>query len=98
MAAPTIFVYTAANTGLSPSGFVALVVPVNCSCYLLKNAGPDTLYMRSNPANANTEDSMPAGFYEDCLMNQNDGFERFASGSILYYVKCTGPLIAKFFW
>ncbi len=96
---PTIKVYTAANSGLTPSAFVPLVVPVCCSGYILKNSGPDTIYMRSDPTDADTEDNMGAGFYEDCLMN-GTGFyqQRFVAGMVLYYVKCTGPLIGKFFY
>jgi hypothetical protein len=99
MSNPTIFVYTALNSGLTPSGFVALLIPINCSGYMLKNTGPDTLFMRSDPADPSTEDSMGAGFYEDCLMD-GTGFyqQRFKAGQILYYVKCTGPLIGKFYY
>ena len=61
----TIMVYNAANTGLTPSAFVPLTVPIDCSGYMLKNTGPDTLYMRSNATDPNTEDNMGAGFYED---------------------------------
>ena len=48
---------------------------------MLKNSGPDTIYMRSDPADASTEDNMGAGFYEDCLMN-GTGFyqQRFSAG------------------
>ena len=96
---PTIKVYTAANAGLSPNGFVALIIPIDCSGYMLKNAGPDTLYMRSDPNDPNTEDNMGAGFYEDLLIPGTGYFERrFFAGSILYYVKCTGPLIGKFYY
>ena len=100
MANPTIFVYTAANSGLSPSAFVPLLIPANCSGYMLKNTGPDTVYMRSDPADASTEDSMGAGFYEDCLMTVPGGVyqHRFICGAVLYYVKCTGPLIGKFYY
>jgi len=95
----TIKVYTGANSGLTPTGFVALVVPIDCSGYLLKNAGPDTVYMRSDPNDASTEDSMPAGFYEDCMIPGTGHFQRrFLAGQTLYWVKCTGPLIGKFFY
>lgn len=95
----TIQVYNAANAGLTPSAFVPLVVPINCSGYMLKNAGPDTLYMRSNPNDPNTEDNMPAGFYEDCMMPGTGHYQqRFIAEQVLYYVKCTGPLIGKFFY
>lgn len=99
MSNPTIYVYTNANAGLNPSTFMPLIVPVNCSGYMLKNTGPDTLYMRSNPADASTEDNMGAGFYEDLLI-PGTGFyqQRFIAGQTLYYVKCTGPLIGKFYY
>jgi hypothetical protein len=96
---PTIYVFTSANTGLSPTVFVALLLPCDCSGYMLKNNGPDTLYMRSDPNNASTEDSMGAGFYEDCLMPGTGFYQRrFAAGATLYWVKCTGPLMLKCFY
>jgi hypothetical protein len=99
VANPYIKTFTAASIGLNPATFVALPVPVNCSGYMLKNAGPDTLYMRSDPADTTTEDSMGAGYYEDCLM-PGTGFyqERFVAGATLYWVKCTGPLILKCYY
>ncbi len=95
----TIQTYTAASIGLNPATFVALVVPVDFSGYMLKNNGPDTLYMRTNPTDATTEDSMGAGFYEDCLM-EGTGFyqRRFQAGQTLYWVKGTGPLMLKMFY
>lgn len=99
MSNPTNKVYTAANTGLTPAAFVPLLIPVDCSGYMLKNTGPDTVFMRSDPNDASTEDSMGAGFYEDCLMDGAGFYQRrFAAGTVLYYVKCTGPLIGKFFY
>lgn len=96
---PTIRVYTAANAGLSPAAFVPLIVPSDCSGYMLKNNGPDTIYMRSDPLDASTEDNMGAGFYEDLLIPGTGFFERrFMAGQILYYVKCTGPLVGKFYY
>jgi hypothetical protein len=96
---PTIKTYTNANAGINPVTFVALIVPVDCSGYMLKNSGPDTIYMRSNPADPNTEDSMGAGFYEDVLMDGTGHYQRrFVAGQTLYFVKCTGPLIGKFFY
>lgn len=96
---PTIFVYTASNSGLTSAAFVPIAVPVYCSGYMLKNSGPDAVYMRSDPNDASTEDNMGAGFYEDCLMDgYAAGQPRFVAGQILYYVKCTGPLIGKFFY
>lgn len=58
---PTIKIYTNANSGINSVTFVPLIVPVNCSAYMLKNAGPDALYMRSDPSDASTEDNMGAG-------------------------------------
>lgn len=93
---PTIKVFTNANSGINPTTFVAIAVPVDCSGYMLKNTGPDTLYMRSNPSDASTEDNMGAGFYEDCLMPGTGFYERrFQAGQVIYWVKCTGPLILK---
>ena len=99
MANPTILKYTAASIGLNPASFVALACPVNCSGYMLKNNGPDTLYMRSDPNDANTEDSMGAGFYEDLNIGQGQFSEqRFMAGQVLYWVKGTGPVIGKFWF
>lgn len=96
---PTVRRYTALNAGLSPATFVPLMVPVDCSGYMLKNAGPDTIFMRSDPSDAETEDSMGAGFYEDLLIAGTGPYERrFIAGQILYYVKCTGPLVGKFYY
>jgi hypothetical protein len=97
VANPTNFVATGGNIGLNPTTFVPLAFTVPCCAYMLKNAGPDTLYMRSDPNDASTEDNMGAGFYEDCVLpTLPDAYpNRFAPGTVLYWVKCTGPLILK---
>lgn len=98
---PTIYVYTASNSGLSASSFVQLVVPVKCNIYLLKNNGPDTLYMRSDPNDASSEDTLASGYYESLTTPSTipvafDGGARFNPGDILYWVKCTGPIMVKY--
>jgi hypothetical protein len=95
---PAITQYTFASCGLNPSSFVALIVPIECCVYMLKNAGPDTVYLRSDPNDPTTEDSMLAGCYEDlsALAHDFTHQHRYASGATLYWAKCTGPLIGKF--
>ena len=96
---PTIYQFTAANSGSNPTSFVPIVVPSSCTVYLLKNNGPDTLYMRSDPNDENTEDTMAPGFYEDLTGHGGPSYvTRYSAGQVLYYVKCTGPLLGKFWF
>jgi len=100
MANPVIYVYNNANCGLNPTSFVPLLIPTVCNGYLLKNAGPDTLYVRSTLTDPNTQDSWAPGFYEDLDMGLPSPLVqyRYCAGDILYYAMATGPLIGKFWY
>lgn len=96
---PKIKVFTAESDGLNPSSFVALAVPVNCNGYLLKNLGPDRLYMRSDISDGRTEDFIESGGNESLTMPPSlpgSDQSRYRAGYVLYYVKCTGPVVGKF--
>jgi hypothetical protein len=96
---PTIKRYTAENSELSASAFVALVVPCDANSYLIKNAGPDVCYMRSDSVDADTEDELGPGAMESLFGGHGTPWGRtakFQAGETLYFVKCSGPLIGKF--
>lgn len=96
---PTIKRYTAENSGLTASDFIELVVPVDANSYLIKNAGPDDCFMRSDPDDADTEDKLGSGTMESLFGGHGVPCGRtakFQAGERLYFVKCTGPLIGKF--
>jgi hypothetical protein len=87
------------NSGLDPAQFVPLVVPVSCNAYLIKNSGADTFYMRSTKDDPDTEDQLGSGGCEALVIgSQLPGSDhpRYKSGHVLYYVKCTGPIVGKF--
>jgi hypothetical protein len=96
---PTIKRYTADNSELNASGFVPLIVPVDSNAYLLKNSGPDICYMRSDPADPDTEDELGPGAAESLMGSRANSYgrtARYQTGETLYFVKCSGPLIGKF--
>ena len=96
---PTIKRYTAENSQLDPGIFVPLLVPVRCNAYMIKNSGSDTLYMRSDPNDADTEDTLAPGAIEGLTIPPplpGCDHPRYDKGVALYYVKCTGPIIGKF--
>lgn len=91
--------YTQGNSGLDPAQFVALALPCNCNAYLLKNSGPDTLYMRSVIDDPDSEDQLASGASEALTIAPplpGSDHPRYVAGKILYYVKCTGPIVGKF--
>lgn len=93
-------------TDIVPNEFRPLLVPVDCNYYLLKNKGPDPLFMRSDEADAGTEDDLQPGWTEmltapwifSPAVGQIPNFRpvRYKAGCRLYYIKGTGPLITKF--
>ena len=99
MTNPTIKRYTAENSGLTASGFVALLVPVDANLYLIKNVGQDVCHLRSDPMDPDTEDTLNPEMMESLGGGHGTPYgrrARFEAGDTLYFVKCTGPLIGKF--
>ncbi len=94
-----IRVFTAQQDGLDPSQFVQLTLPANSNHYLIRNLGPDRLYMRSDKDDPSTEDYIESGASEAFIgapLLPGSDQHRFNKGCILYWVKCTGPLVGKF--
>jgi hypothetical protein len=102
-----IKIFTAEQDGLNPQTFVPLTFPNAANTYLLKNTGPDTLYMRSDPTDPMSEDTLVAGGMESFItapprpapdFPSGHSAARFKPGDVLYHVKCTGPLVLKSWW
>ena len=99
---PVIHIFTsAAPDNFTPSAFVPLIVPTDCTAYLLKNQGPDVMFMRSDPNDPTTEDTLGPGGQESFDVGHphpawGGSVPRWFAGSTLYYVKCTGPVVGKF--
>jgi hypothetical protein len=87
---------------LDPANFLSVVPPAGFSHVSIRNAGGVDTKVRSDPANAATEDTIPAGFvqtYAQTPSFESGTFPRFPNGLAIVAIKPvsgTGPAILEF--
>lgn len=98
---PFVRQYNNANDGLNASSFIALKIPTDCNCYLIKNLGSDVIFFRSDINDPLTEDQLIPGAWESLTiaasaLTTSHRTVRYHESDTLYFIKGTGPLLGKF--
>ena len=91
---------------LSTSLWTAIVAPVDCMAVSIKNSVPVDMYIRTDSADATTQDTISAGSIETVAAARHSGSvqdagsgTRFAAGDTIAYLEAasgTGPAVVTF--
>lgn len=87
---------------LNPAAFSDVVPPIDCNSVVIFNSGGDATAIRSDPANATTEDTIGAGEQETYTGPPGEvstGAPRFKAGNAICSLKpasTVGPAILKY--
>jgi len=95
--------YVKSRTPINAETFTPILAPISCSYFALKNADGSAVTLRTDPSDANTEDTLSANGQESVTVGPAPDFipggpskARFQSGSTVIWVKATqgvGPMI-----
>lgn len=91
--------YVISRTTINNVSFVALVAPIACSSFSIR-CDTDVVIVRTDPNDANTQDTIPLGSQEYVLGETFDKNPRWFGGDTILYLKAqtqgSAVIIAKF--
>lgn len=98
--------YVKKQITLDTVSWTAVNAPVDCMAVSIKNSAPVDLYIRTDSADATTQDTVPAGSIETVAASRHGGVVqdggsgvRFSAGDTIAYLQVasgTGPAVVTF--